>query len=177
QALFGDKMFYSHTLFDQFIATKVCNQKIFYPVCSKLLFTITGYDPKNLNMSRLDVYMAHSSAGTSVQNMLHWAQAVNSGQFQAYDWGNPYENMIHFHKLTPPLYNVTKMEVPTAIWSGGQDVVADAKDTENLLPKIANLIYYKMIPYYNHMDFYLGQDAPWEIYQDLIGMMEEYLQN
>ncbi|XP_073934922.1 lipase member K isoform X1 [Castor canadensis] len=177
KALFGDKMFYSHTLFDQFIATKVCNQKIFYPVCSKLLFTITGYDPKNLNMSRLDVYMAHSSAGTSVQNMLHWAQAVNSGQFQAYDWGNPYENMIHFHKLTPPLYNVTKMEVPTAIWSGGQDVVADAKDTENLLPKIANLIYYKMIPYYNHMDFYLGQDAPWEIYQDLIGMMEEYLQN
>ncbi|XP_073934927.1 lipase member K isoform X3 [Castor canadensis] len=104
-------------------------------------------------------------------------KAVNSGQFQAYDWGNPYENMIHFHKLTPPLYNVTKMEVPTAIWSGGQDVVADAKDTENLLPKIANLIYYKMIPYYNHMDFYLGQDAPWEIYQDLIGMMEEYLQN
>lgn len=24
--------------------------------------------------SRLDVYLAHSPAGTSVQNMLHWAQ-------------------------------------------------------------------------------------------------------
>lgn len=75
------------------------------------------------------------------------------------------------------MYNITKMRVPTAMWSGGQDVVADAEDTKNLLPKVANLIYYKEIPHYNHLDFYLGQDAPWEIYQDLIRMMEEYLQN
>nr|XP_044610708.1 lipase member K isoform X4 [Equus asinus] len=103
--------------------------------------------------SRLDVYLAQSPAGTSVQNMLHWAQ------------------------LTPPLYNVTKMEVPTAVWSGGQDLVADPKDVENLLPKITKLIYYKLIPHYNHLDFYLGQDAPQEIYQDLIRLMEECLQN
>lgn len=69
------------------------------------------------------------------------------------------------------------MRVPTAIWSGGQDVVADDKDTKNLLPKVANLIYYKDIPHYNHMDFYLGQDAPQEVYQDIIRMMEESLQN
>nr|XP_044992290.1 lipase member K isoform X2 [Jaculus jaculus] len=122
--------------------------------------------------SRLDVYFSQAPAGTSVQNMLHWAQAVNSGQLQAFDWGNPDQNMMHFHQLTPPLYNITKMEVPTAMWSGGQDVVADAKDTENLLPKVSNLIYYKVIPHYNHMDFYLGQDAPQEIYQDLIQLMK-----
>ncbi|XP_046510805.1 lipase member K isoform X3 [Equus quagga] len=127
--------------------------------------------------SRLDVYLAQSPAGTSVQNMLHWAQAVNSGQFQAFDWGNHDQNIMHFHQLTPPLYNVTKMEVPTAVWSGGQDLVADPKDVENLLPKITKLIYYKLIPHYNHLDFYLGQDAPQEIYQDLIRLMEECLQN
>ncbi|XP_054546277.1 lipase member K isoform X2 [Talpa occidentalis] len=125
--------------------------------------------------SRLDVYWAHSSAGTSVQNMLHWAQAVNSGRFQAFDWGNPDQNMKHFHQLTPPIYNITKMEVPIAVWSGQQDPIADPKDIENLLPKISRLIYYKLIPHYNHLDFYLGMDAPWEIYQDLIRLMEEYL--
>ncbi|ELK00940.1 Lipase member K [Pteropus alecto] len=123
--------------------------------------------------SRLDVYLAQGTAGTSVQNMLHWAQAVNSGLFQAFDWGNADQNMMHFHQLTPPIYNVTKMEVPAAMWSGGQDRVADLKDTENLLPKITRLIYYKFIPHYNHVDFYLGQDAPQEIYQDLIRLMEE----
>ncbi|XP_021551846.1 lipase member K isoform X3 [Neomonachus schauinslandi] len=127
--------------------------------------------------SRLDVYLAQSSAGTSVQNMLHWAQAANSGLFQAFDWGNPDQNMMHFHQLTPPLYDVTKMEVPTAVWSGGHDRVADVRDVENLLPKITRLIYYKLIPHYNHVDFYLGQDAPQEIYQDLIRLMDECLQN
>ncbi|XP_058399455.1 lipase member K isoform X2 [Diceros bicornis minor] len=177
KVLFGEKMFYPHTFFDHFIATKVCNRKLFRHICSKFLFTLSGFDQKNLNMSRLDVYLAQSPAGTSVQNMLHWVQAANSGLFQAFDWGNPDQNMMHFHQLTPPLYNVTKMEVPTAVWSGGQDLVSDPKDVENLLPKITKLIYYKLIPHYNHVDFYLGQDAPQEIYQDLIRLMEECLQN
>ncbi|KAM5237301.1 lipase member K [Ctenodactylus gundi] len=173
KVLFGDKMFYPHTLFDQFIATKICSRKIFHPLCS-FIFKLSGYDIKNLNLSRLDVYLSQRPAGTSVQNMLHWGQVYNSGQLQAFDWGNPDQNMMHFHQITPPLYNVTKMEVPTAIWTGEQDVVADPKDIEILLPKIANLIYYKVIPHYNHMDFYLGQDAPYEIYQDLIRLMKEY---
>ncbi|XP_062958975.1 lipase member K isoform X2 [Cynocephalus volans] len=177
KVLFGDKMFHPHTLIDQFIATKVCSRKLFHHICSNLLFTFSGFDPKNLNTSRLDVYLAQNPAGTSVQNMLHWAQAVNTGRLQAFDWGNPDQNMMHFHQRTPPLYNVTKMKVPTAIWSGGHDIVADPKDVENLLPKIANLIYHKMIPHYNHVDFYLGQDAPQEIYQDLIRLMEECSQN
>lgn len=75
------------------------------------------------------------------------------------------------------MYNVTKMQVPTAVWSGGHDRVADLKDVENLLPQIPRLIYYKLIPHYNHVDFYLGQDAPQEIYQDLIRMMDGCLQN
>ncbi|XP_007942239.1 lipase member K [Orycteropus afer afer] len=177
KVLFGDKMFYPHTFFNQFIATKICNQKLFHRICSNFLFTVSGFDPNNLNMSRLDVYLAQSPAGTSVQNMLHWAQVANSGQFQAFDWGDPNQNMMHFNQLTPPLYNVTKMELPTAVWSGGQDCVADPKDIENLLPKISNLIYCKSIPHYNHVDFYLGQDAPQEIYQDLISLMEQCLQN
>lgn len=69
------------------------------------------------------------------------------------------------------------MEVPTAVWSGGRDRVADPRDVENLLPNITRLIYYKLIPHYNHVDFYLGQDAPREIYQDLIELMDEHLQN
>ncbi|XP_021094803.1 lipase member K [Heterocephalus glaber] len=174
-ALFGDKIFSPYTPFDHFIATKVCSKKIFHPVCSKFLFTLAGFDTRNLNMSRLDVYLSQKPAGTSVQTMLHWAQILNSDQLQAFDWGNLDQNMMHFRQLTPPLYNITKMEVPTAIWSGGQDIVADAKDMKNLLPKVANLIYYKVIPHYNHMDFYLGQDVPQEIYQDLIRLMKEHL--
>ncbi|XP_075389877.1 lipase member K isoform X2 [Tenrec ecaudatus] len=177
KTLFGDKVFSPHTLFNQFIATKVCSQKLFHRMCSRFIFTLSGFDPKNLNMSRLDVYLAQSIMGTSVQNMLHWSQAVNSGQFQAFDWGSPNQNMKHFNQHTPPVYDVSKMEVPTAVWHGGQDIVADPKDVANLLPNISNCIYYKLIPHYNHVDFYLGKDAPQEVYQDIISLMEQYLQN
>lgn len=50
QVLFGDKMFSPHTFLDQFIATKVCNQKLFHHICSNFLFSFCGFDPKNLNM-------------------------------------------------------------------------------------------------------------------------------
>lgn len=50
QVLFGDKMFYSQTFFDHFIATKVCNRKLFHHICSNFLFTLSGFDRKNLNM-------------------------------------------------------------------------------------------------------------------------------
>ncbi|KAL0616104.1 Lipase member N, partial [Plecturocebus cupreus] len=107
KVLFGDKMFHPHTLFDQFIATKVCSRKLFHRICSNFLFTLSGFDLQNLNMSRLDVYLSHNPAGTSVQNMLHWAQAVNSGQLQAFDWGNSDQNMIHFHQCCQCMKNMS----------------------------------------------------------------------
>ncbi|XP_046510348.1 lipase member K-like [Equus quagga] len=46
--------------------------------------------------SHLDVYLAQSPTGASVQHMQPWAQAVNSGLFQAFDWGKPDRNLMHF---------------------------------------------------------------------------------
>ncbi|KAK2499247.1 hypothetical protein MC885_009509 [Smutsia gigantea] len=77
--LLGDRMFYSHACFDQLIARKVCNRKLFHYICSNFLFTVNRFDPKNLNMSRLDVYLAQIPVGTSAQNIQHRAQAANSG--------------------------------------------------------------------------------------------------
>ena len=59
--LFGDKVFYAHTFFDQFITTKVCKQKIFHHICSNFLFTWSGYDPKNLNMVHVSSQIQESN--------------------------------------------------------------------------------------------------------------------
>ena len=42
--------------------------------CTDLLFVLAGYDPQQLNSTRLPVYISHTPAGTSVQNMIHFAQ-------------------------------------------------------------------------------------------------------
>ncbi|XP_055281919.1 gastric triacylglycerol lipase [Moschus berezovskii] len=170
--IFGNKMFYPHNFLEQFLGVEVCSRETLDVLCKNALFAITGVDNKNFNMSRLDVYIAHNPAGTSVQNTLHWRQAVKSGKFQAFDWGTPYQNLVHYNQPTPPIYNLTAMNVPIAVWSGGNDLLADPQDVDLLLSKLSNLIYHKEIPNYNHLDFIWAMDAPQEVYNEIVSLLE-----
>ncbi|KAM7073138.1 gastric triacylglycerol lipase-like [Molossus nigricans] len=169
----GDKAFSPHHYFIDILANEVCTREKLKAICSNAIFLLLGFDPKNLNMTRLDVYVSHNPAGTSVQNMLHWIQAVKSDKFQAFDWGNPVQNMRHYHQPTPPEYHLTDMNVPIAVWSGDNDLVADPHDVDRLLPKLPKLIYHKRIPSYNHMDFVWAMNAPQEVYNEIVSMMEK----
>ncbi|XP_074092401.1 lipase member K-like isoform X2 [Macrotis lagotis] len=130
---------------------------------------------KSLLKTRLDVYISNFS-GVSVQNAIHWIQLISSEQFHAYDWEDPALNMLHYHQATPPLYNVTLMTVPTMLWSGGEDALADPIDVDSLLPNISNLISHKRIPEYNHLDFYLGMDIAQQVYYEVIKVIKKNMQ-
>ncbi|XP_009879997.1 PREDICTED: lipase member M-like [Charadrius vociferus] len=52
----------------------LCSRPLLYKPCANLLFLLGGYNEKNLNMTRLDVYTSHYPDGTSVKNVIHWAQ-------------------------------------------------------------------------------------------------------
>uniref|UniRef100_A0A452FG53 Gastric triacylglycerol lipase n=1 Tax=Capra hircus TaxID=9925 RepID=A0A452FG53_CAPHI len=162
QSLFNKLALIPHFLFK--VCVEVCSHEALDVRCKNALFAITGVDYKNLNMicTRLDVYVAHNPAGTSVQN------AVKSGKFQAFDWGASVQNLMHHHQVS-----VLTMNVPIAIWNGGKDLLADPQDVDLLLSKLSNLIYHKEIPNYNHLDFNLGMDAPQEVYNEIVSLMAE----
>ncbi|XP_073432020.1 lipase member M-like isoform X3 [Dendrobates tinctorius] len=129
--------------------------------------------PDCLIKTRVHVYASFCPAGTSVQNMIHWLQAVHSGRLQAFDWG-PEGNMKHYNQSTPPLYDVTNMNVPTAIWSGGNDWLSDKLDVELLISKIHNLVFFKEIRKWQHLDFIWGLDAPQKVYKKILKLLEEF---
>ncbi|XP_051838615.1 lipase member K-like isoform X1 [Antechinus flavipes] len=168
KVIFGRKELFPKSAFAQFLSSQVCNQKGFNFLCTDLLFRVYGYDRENINMSRLDVYLSQNPAGTSVQNIIHWKQLLYSAKFQAYDWGSPAANMAHFNQETPPLYDLGAIQTPIAIWNGEQDRFVSSREVENLLPQLPNLIYRRKIPYYNHIDFLLGLDAPQEFFYEII---------
>ncbi|XP_074153185.1 lipase member K-like isoform X1 [Sminthopsis crassicaudata] len=176
KVLFHKKDIFSQNKFNQFITNKICNLHIFHWLCKSIFFSTYGASLRNLNESRLDVYMANYPGGISVQNLIHWIQLIISGQLQAYDWKDPVLNMKHYNQVIPPLYNVTRMTIPTMLWSGGEDLVADPLDVDSLLPNISNLIYHKRIPYYEHMDFCVGMDAPQQVFYELLNAIKKNIQ-
>eukprot|EP00071_Canis_lupus_P032464 XP_022266021.1 lipase member J isoform X3 [Canis lupus familiaris] len=130
-----------------------------------------AYRWRSLIKSRMDVYMSQNPAGTSIQNMVHWSQLFNSSHLRAFDWGSPALNLVHFNQATPPFYNVTDMNVSTATWNGGNDLVADPEDVENLLSEITHHIYHKTISYYNHIDFLFGLDVYQQVYHEIVDII------
>ncbi|CAD7673978.1 unnamed protein product [Nyctereutes procyonoides] len=150
KTFFGSKDFLPNTSFKRFVGSKLCPLKI---------------------MSRVDVYMSQNPAGTSIQNMVHWSQLFNSSHLRAFDWGSPALNLVHFNQATPPFYNVTDMNVSTATWNGGNDLVADPEDVENLLSEITHHIYHKTISYYNHIDFLFRLDVYQQVYHEIVDII------
>ncbi|XP_032738939.1 lipase member N isoform X2 [Lontra canadensis] len=81
-------------------ALKICNNKILWVICSELMSLWAGNNKKNMNMSRMDVYISHAPTGSSMQNILHIKQLYRSDEFRAYDWGSEAENMLHYNQET-----------------------------------------------------------------------------
>ncbi|KAM6186086.1 lipase member N [Rhynchocyon petersi] len=174
KALFGTKGLFLEYKTKTPPATKICNNKILWMICSEFMSLWAGSNKKNMNMSRMDVYMSHAPTGSSVQNLLHIKQLYRAEEFRAYDWGSEAENMHHYNQSRPPLYNLTAMKVPTAIWAGGQDVLVTPKDVARILPQIQNLSYFNLLPDWNHFDFIWGLDASQRVYSKIIALMKEY---
>ncbi|XP_053244642.1 putative lysosomal acid lipase/cholesteryl ester hydrolase [Podarcis raffonei] len=174
KGIFGTKQMFPQSKFVKWMATHVCNRFLIEYLCSFMIHLGTGFNMKNLNMSRSDVYLSHWPAGISVQNLLHWAQGLKSGKFKAFDWGSKEENMAHYNQETAPSYDIKKMTAPTALWNGGNDWVSTPKNIARWLPQVSNLVYHKMIPDWQHTDFFLGLDAPQHLYVEIIEFMQNY---
>ncbi|NXX43511.1 LIPM Lipase, partial [Tricholaema leucomelas] len=141
--------------------------------CASIFSIVAGDRIETLNTSRMDTYVGHSPAGTSVQNFIHWHQLAYADKFQAYDYGSK-ENMKKYNQSTPPEYQIEKIIIPTAVWSAGRDKLADPKDMAKLLPRITNLIYHEHFPGWGHLDFVWGLDAAKKMYRKIIELIAKH---
>jgi len=176
--LAGINEFVSHNFFFEFVGEELCNDGSPYqPVCDEFLFSVVGNDPAGLNNSALAVFFSHTPAGTSVQNMDHFAQGVNTGKFARYDYGT-IGNLKHYNQRTPPLYNPSSVKVPVILMWGQEDYLADPTDVAWLASQLPNLVDNIRIAddNFNHLDFVWGVNADTLCYNILIEKLAEILQ-
>ncbi|CAG5117927.1 unnamed protein product, partial [Candidula unifasciata] len=81
----------------RFLAGSLCS-KWGSLLCENFLFVLCGFDYKFFNKSRIPVYVAHNPSSTSVHDILHWAQMINSKTFQHFDYGSAKQNMVHYNQ-------------------------------------------------------------------------------
>lgn len=119
----------------------VCNHKRYSSICSSGMFLATGFNEAQLNISRLGVYAYHTPAGTSVKNILHMAQLINSGKFCKYDNG-PYKNEELYGSDTPPEYPLHKITSRNiALFSSKNDWMSTAEDVEWLRTELKGMAW------------------------------------
>jgi pimeloyl-ACP methyl ester carboxylesterase len=175
--LFGKNEFLPSDFITKWLGEYACSKVIIdRAICENIFFVLFGPEKKNLNETRMPVYVAHVPDGTSVKNMIHFAQGVQSNLFEAYEYGSLEKNQEHYNQTIPPAYPIRPMTVPTAIFSGGEDWLADPTDANYIFDQIQSqtLVFRKFIPDYNHMDFVWGITANKLIYPDLLDQMKKY---
>lgn len=130
--------------------------------CKMAVFYLCGYDEGQFDKERLNVFLAHLGTGTSWKTILHFAQGINSGRFQQYDYGFN-NNMKVYGTPSPPEYDLSKIILPITIFWSKNDLLSSEKDVQKLydsLPKENTELYLVPYPDFNHVDYVLARDAP-----------------
>eukprot|EP00604_Paraphysomonas_vestita_P002626 CAMPEP_0174818000 /NCGR_PEP_ID=MMETSP1107-20130205/591_1 /TAXON_ID=36770 /ORGANISM="Paraphysomonas vestita, Strain GFlagA" /LENGTH=345 /DNA_ID=CAMNT_0016029271 /DNA_START=188 /DNA_END=1225 /DNA_ORIENTATION=+ len=155
------------------VAPEICRRGD--KLCDIFLMTVCG-PTLQLNSSRIQVYVSETPAGTSSQNMKHWIQGVLNPTFQKYDFGTDELNIQHYGTSTPPSYDLSKLVIPTALFSGSHDYLGDPKDVTKIVNEVPSnkIVYNDIQPDYAHLDFVWAPNAVDRIYNKAISLLQQY---
>ncbi|KAL6873452.1 hypothetical protein ACP4OV_013534 [Aristida adscensionis] len=141
--------------------------------CYDLFSAVAGPDCC-LNASTTCIFLQHGPQSTSVKNLVHLSQMVREEGVRRYDYGNEEDNMKHYNRPSPPLYNLSDIptHIPIFLTHGGQDFLGDLPDTRHLLKTLVKRhendnIEVLYMPDYAHIDFVMGYNAPALIYKPI----------
>ncbi|GMR59837.1 hypothetical protein PMAYCL1PPCAC_30032, partial [Pristionchus mayeri] len=178
--LIGEEEFLPSSFITKFITRAACGaSSLTNPLCANILFALVGPNTNQMNKTRLAAYLSHTPAGTSTQNVLHWAQMTRSGRTEMYDYGSENANLQYYGQSTPPEYDLSKVIVPTYLFHSPADLLADPEDVKYLLKTLPRETVVENVELrdFNHIDFVYGLRAATEIYEKIIREIKDHKTN
>lgn len=159
------------------VASKVCDEHmVTQGVCRNVLFLICGYNKAEMNNTVLPVILGHTPAGTSMLNMVHYAQSVETGAWAGFDLGSPQANMVRWNSSVPPVYKYSPVTAPVILYWAPDDWLVVPEDEKYLAARLPNLVNNIRVPEdaYTHLDFLWGIHNRKMVYGPTLEIMDQY---
>lgn len=146
---------YSHLV--SMTAQTICHDDSFFqPVCSFVLGITCGFNYEDLNTTLLPTVFTYGPCGASWKQIMHYAQVKNTDRFQKFDEGVT-KNMEKYGQEQPLEYNLTNVQIPTALFYSDNDWAIDERDFIKLYNTLPNVDYLHKEIGYAHMDFLIAK--------------------
>lgn len=141
-------------------------------------FTLTLLSSsRQLNKTRIPVYVGHFPMGTTVQNMRHYHQVYKAKNFVMYDHGVT-ENRRRYGQVAPPAYPLERITTSIALFTSEGDFVADTRDVADLVTRLgSSVILHRVVPEktFAHVDFALGYRANKLVHNMAIDIIRQHV--
>jgi pimeloyl-ACP methyl ester carboxylesterase len=151
-------------------------------LCLNILSAIAGFSQDNVDPDRLPSYLKYTPAGTSVQNIAHWSQAVRQDlprTLYSFDYGSDCTvmrggvtlcNWVRYGRPDPPTYNLGAVRSPVMLVTGGKDRLSDAVEVEYLREVLPTGVVVEElhVARYEHLDFTWGRDVADVVYRHIV---------
>ncbi|CAH0547936.1 unnamed protein product [Brassicogethes aeneus] len=114
-------------------------------------------------------------AGCSLKQMEHFSQLTHSKSFRQFDYGRE-QNLKKYNNTIPPNYDLAKMDVPTYIYIGQNDIVVTMEDMNTLVKLLPNVKELYVIPVkkFTHVDYVVAKHADKLMYNKIIKTLGHY---
>ncbi|XP_015520640.2 lipase 3-like [Neodiprion lecontei] len=172
--LFGEYEFLPKSDLIALVGSKFCHDDALTQfLCSNVLFLMCGFNKAQLNTTMLPVIFKHTPAGASTRQLVHYGQEIMFRKFRQYDYG-PVLNLHHYHKITPPNYNLGRISAPVHLLYSDNDWMAAVSDVEKLYSELGNPVekYRILDGKWNHLDFLWGINAKELVYNHILTTLE-----
>jgi pimeloyl-ACP methyl ester carboxylesterase len=162
------------------ILVPFCTSKAKY-LCNTILSLCFGgiEDTRRVDYERLgkNIFL-YEPGGTSLRNMKHWIQIYKAKRVQKYDFEDVFTNLMHYGRVTPPVYDLNKMKkysIPSLMTISDSDPFANPQDTLDFVDNIENknIVEILSLHNYNHIDYFWADSAITEVFPKVLSFLSE----
>lgn len=134
-------------------------------------FLVWGFNFKQIDLQNVQNQIGHFSGGSSMYQVYHYLQGIQSGDFKQYDFGKA-KNVEVYGVSVPPAYPVDRITCKMFFFYSHNDWLSNYADQQKLTARVQNVMGEYNVVGFNHINYCWARDAGDACYYQLIKVIQ-----